>query len=111
MSPQADLAARPPAERRTASIHRRVWVDVWVRSPYHGEMKMTVEIDERRLARFMKIAGISTKTAAIDRALRAAERAARREKLFNTRWSAEDLRGAMDPSYDVLAVRHAPDGR
>jgi Arc/MetJ family transcription regulator len=73
-------------------------------------MKMTIEIDERRLARFMKLAGISTKTAAIDRALRSAERAARREKLFETRWSAGDLSGAVDPSYDVLAVRHSANG-
>jgi Arc/MetJ family transcription regulator len=74
-------------------------------------MKMTIEIDERRLSRFMKLAGIRTKTEAVDLALRSAERAARREKLFNTRWAAEDLKSSVDPSYDLLAVRHAADGR
>ena len=33
-------------------------------------MKMTLEIDERRLLRVMKLAGIRTKTAAVDLALR-----------------------------------------
>ncbi len=74
-------------------------------------MKMTIEIDERKLSRIMKLAGIRTKTAAIDWALRSAERAARREKLFATRWAEEELRSAVDPSYDVLAVRHTTDGR
>jgi Arc/MetJ family transcription regulator len=74
-------------------------------------MKMTIEIDEQRLSRLMKLAGIRTKTAAVDWALRAAERAARRERLFATRWAEEELRSAVDPSYDVLAVRHPADGR
>jgi Arc/MetJ family transcription regulator len=74
-------------------------------------MKMTIEIDERRLARLMKLAGISTKTAAVDWALRSAERAARREKLFATRWAEDELKSAVDPGYDVLAVRHTADGR
>ena len=72
---------------------------------------MTIEIDERRLARLMKLAGIPAKTRAIDWALRSAEREARRKKLFDTRWTAEDLRSAVDPSYDVLAVRHSAEGR
>jgi hypothetical protein len=73
-------------------------------------MKMTLEINERRLSRLMKLSGIRTKTAAIDWALRSAERAARREKLFSARWSANELRSAVDPAYDVLAVRHVADG-
>jgi PAS domain-containing protein len=49
-------------------------------------------------------------TAAVDWALRSAERAALREKLFSARWAADELRSAVDPAYDVLAVRHAADG-
>ena len=74
-------------------------------------MKMTIEIDERRLSRLMKLAGIRTKTAAVDWALRSAERSARREKLFATRWGEEELRSSVDLSYDVLAVRHAANDR
>jgi Arc/MetJ family transcription regulator len=73
-------------------------------------MKMTLEVDEKKLARVMKLTGIRTKTAAVEYALGTAERAARREKLFATRWSREQLIAAVDPAYDVLAVRHA-DGR
>jgi Arc/MetJ family transcription regulator len=71
---------------------------------------MTLEIDEKRLARVMKLAGIRTKTAAVQYALREAERAARRDRLFATRWKSEELAAAVDPAYDVLALRHA-DGR
>jgi Arc/MetJ family transcription regulator len=73
-------------------------------------MKMTFEVDEKKLARVMKLTGIRTKTAAVEYALSAAERAARREKLFATRWNAEELAAAVDPAYDVSMVRHA-DGR
>ena len=70
-------------------------------------MKMTFEIDEKKLARVMKLTGIRTKTAAVEYALGTAERAARREKLFAIRWKAEELAAAVDPSYDVNTVRHA----
>lgn len=72
---------------------------------------MTIEIDEKRLSRVMKLAGIRTKTEAVDWALRSAERVARREKLFSARWTEEDLRSAVDPAYDPSIVRHTPDGR
>lgn len=68
---------------------------------------MTLEVDEKKLARVMKLTGIRTKTAAVEYALGAAERVARREKLFAIRWNAEDLAAAVDPSYNVSAVRHA----
>ena len=73
-------------------------------------MKMTLEVDERKLARVMKLTGIATKTAAVEYALTTAERTARREKLFAIRWKSEELAAAVDPGYDVFAVRHA-DGR
>ena len=73
-------------------------------------MKMTLEVDEKKLAKVMKLTGIRTKTAAVEYALGTAERAARREKLFSIRWKSEELAAAVDPAYDVLAVRHS-DGR
>jgi Arc/MetJ family transcription regulator len=81
-----------------------------VKKPFHALMKMTLEVDEKRLTKVMRLTGIRTKTAAVDYALKTAERAARREKLFATRWNSEDLAAAVDPGYDVLAVRHF-DGR
>jgi Arc/MetJ family transcription regulator len=67
---------------------------------------MTLWVDEKKLARVMKLTGIRTKTAAVDYALATAERAARREKLFVIRWKSEELAAAVDPAYDVLAIRH-----
>jgi Arc/MetJ family transcription regulator len=71
---------------------------------------MTLEIDEKKLSRVMKLTGIRTKTAVVEYALETAERAARREKLFAIRWKREELASAVDPAYDVLALRHT-DGR
>ncbi|OHD71258.1 MAG: hypothetical protein A2177_01305 [Spirochaetes bacterium RBG_13_68_11] len=73
-------------------------------------MKMTLEVDEKKLAKVMKLTGIRTKTAAVEYALGTAERAARREKLFAIRWKPEELAAAVDPAYDVLTLRHT-DGR
>ncbi len=60
-------------------------------------MKMTLEVDEKKLSLLMKLTGIATKTAAVDYALRTAERTARREKLFTSRWELERLSSAIDP--------------
>jgi Arc/MetJ family transcription regulator len=68
-------------------------------------MRMTLEIDEKLLSRVMKLTGILTKTAAVEYALGTAERAARRAKLFSIRWKHEELAAAVDPTYDVLALR------
>ena len=68
-------------------------------------MKITVEIDEKKLSRLMKLTGIRTKTRALDFALSMAERTARRDRLFETALSSEDLEGAVDPAYDLLALR------
>jgi len=40
-----------------------------------------------------------------------AESAAKRKKLFATRWADGKLKSAVDPSFDVLAIRHADNGR
>ena len=69
-------------------------------------MKMTLEVDEKKLSRVMKLTGIRTKTAAVEYALGTAERAARREKLFTIRWKREEIAAAVDPAYDVLALRN-----
>ena len=80
-------------------------IDVWESEPYNERMKMTVEIDEKKLSRFMKLTGIKTKTKALDYALSAAERSARRNKLLSTPLDPEDLENAVDPRYDVLELR------
>jgi Arc/MetJ family transcription regulator len=68
-------------------------------------MKMTIEIDERKLSRLMKLTGIKTKTKALNYALSAAERSAMRNKLLSTSLAPKDLENAIDPQYDLRALR------
>ena len=80
-------------------------IDVWEVEPYNDPMKMTVEIDEKKLSRLMKLTGIKTKTKALNYALSAAERSARRDKLLSTSLAPKDLETAVDPRYDLLRLR------
>jgi len=70
-------------------------------------MKMTLEVDGKKLEKLMKLTGIKTKTAAVDFALAAAESVARREKVLGSRLSPEDLADCVDPGYDVLKLRQS----
>jgi hypothetical protein len=68
-------------------------------------MKMTLDIDEAKLSRFMELTGIRTKTAAVDFALDSTERAARLRKLLSGDAPAAQLRKATDPAYNLAALR------
>jgi Arc/MetJ family transcription regulator len=72
-------------------------------------MKMTMHIDEQLLDRVIAAYGFSSKTEAVEAALREMDRRARlshyRKKGLGL--SAEELKEAVDPSYDVLAMRVA----
>ena len=69
-------------------------------------MKTTVELDEKRLATVMKLTGLGTRKAAVDYALRVAERAASLDCLMERALPDEAYRTAMDPHYDVVALRN-----
>ena len=73
--------------------------------PHDLFMKMTVEIDEKKLSRLMKLTGIKTKTRALNYALNAAERSARLDRLLSTTLDPKDLENAIDPRYDVRELR------
>ena len=66
---------------------------------------MTLNIDGQKLSRIMALTGIRTKTAAVDFALDSTERAARLRKLKAVAVSAAELRKAVDPAYDLAALR------
>jgi hypothetical protein len=68
-------------------------------------MKMTLEVDGKKLEKLMKLTGISTKTAAVDYALATAESAVLREKVLGSSLSREDLADCVDPGYDVIKLR------
>jgi hypothetical protein len=99
-------AAPEPRSRQFQPPQRReTHIDIWVLFPYIWAMKITVEVDEKKLFRLMKLTGIRTKTRALDYALSLAERTARRERLLESSLAPEDLDAAVDPAYDVLALR------
>lgn len=68
-------------------------------------MKTTVELDDTKLENIMGAMGFSTRKEAIDWALTEGERLAVMHSIRANPWSAEVLREAIDPDYDVLAAR------
>ena len=68
-------------------------------------MKTTIEIDDAKLKRVMKLAGLKTRKATIEFALSQAERLGRINRLFAEQFFIEDQGEVIDPSYDVLTLR------
>lgn len=72
-------------------------------------MKMTMHMDEALLARVMEAYGFETKTEAVEMALREMDRRSRLKTFFNEGlgFSSEELKNAVDPDYDLMALRVA----
>jgi Arc/MetJ family transcription regulator len=70
-------------------------------------MKMTMYIDDELLARVMEATGTTSKTKAIDLALREMDRRAKLIKISaaGLGLGPDELRGAVDPAYDLEALR------
>lgn len=70
-------------------------------------MKMTMHIDEGILERVMKWTGASSKTEAVDLALKEMDRKARLAEFGKTGLglTKAELMAAVDPSYDLMARR------
>ena len=75
--------------------------------PYYVCMKMTLHIDDDLLSRVMAATGTSSKTAAIDIALREVDRRANLMRLASEGLglSADALRDAIDPAYNLDETR------
>jgi hypothetical protein len=72
-------------------------------------MKMTMHIDEGLLERVMTACGWTTKTEAVEMALREMDRR-NRFKAYVSRpspFTPEELAEGVDPDYDLLALRAA----
>ncbi len=67
--------------------------------------KTTIEIDDVKLERIMLLGGFKTRKEAVDWALSEAERLVTINKIAESPWTAEMMKDAVDPSYDVMAVR------
>jgi Arc/MetJ family transcription regulator len=72
-------------------------------------MKMTMHIDEALLERVMEAHGCESKTEAVDMALREMARKAgfRAMVAAPSPFTAAELKAAVEPSYDVAALRAA----
>ena len=71
-------------------------------------MKMTMYIDDDLLSRVMDATGTSSKTKAIDLALREMDRRARLMKLASAGLglTGDELKEAVDPAYNLEAMRN-----
>jgi Arc/MetJ family transcription regulator len=72
-------------------------------------MKMTMHIDEALLDRVIREYGFASKTEAVEAALHEMDRRSRLRKFaeHGLGLSAEELREAVDPDYDLTALRVA----
>ena len=68
-------------------------------------IKTTIEIDEDKLERVMKLGNFNTRKEAMDWALTEAERLATLNHIAATPWTASFLQDAVDPDYDPIALR------
>lgn len=68
-------------------------------------MKTTIEIDDARLKRVMRLAGVATRREALDLALREAERSLRISSLTRHALPASEYAHAVDRDYDLLKLR------
>ena len=70
-------------------------------------MKMTLHIDEALLARVMEATGTSSKTRAVDLALREMDRKAKLISLSSAGlgMGPDELKEAIDPAYNLEALR------
>lgn len=69
-------------------------------------MKTTIEIDEAKLERLMKLTGLKTRKEAVDWALTEAERIARIDKIAAQPWDSARVRDSINSEYDILAIRN-----
>ena len=72
-------------------------------------MKMTMHIDEDLLDRVVKRFACASKTEAVEMALKEMDRKARFRDLVKSGlgFSPEELKNAVDPDYDISAMRVA----
>ena len=71
-------------------------------------IKTTIEIDEDKLERVMRLGHFNTRKEAMDWALTEAERLATINHIAETPWPSSVLQDAVDPGYDPIALRIEP---
>jgi hypothetical protein len=71
-----------------------------------GRMKTTIDLDEAKLKRVMKLSGMSTRKETIDAALTELERKAKLNHFFANALPHEAYKNAIDPKYDLMKLRN-----
>ena len=79
--------------------------------PYYYMVKTTIELDEAKLERVMRLTGIRTRKEAIDFALTEAERIAAIDSFYQKTFYVDETGSVVDPDYDVLAQRNRDQSR
>ena len=89
------------------NIKRTKGLMVWCVCHTLAGMKMTMHIDDALLARVMAATGATSKTAAIDLALREIDRRTKLAKLASEGLglAPDELKDAIDPAYDLETIR------
>ncbi len=70
-------------------------------------MKTTIEIDDEKLEKIMRMSGIGTRKEAVDWALTEGLRIATMNSIEKSAWTVKEAKGAVDEDYDILAIRNA----
>jgi len=72
-------------------------------------MKMTMHIDEELLDRVVEKFGYTSKTEAVEMALKEMDRKARFKEMVKVGmgFTPDELKNAVDPDYDVMSMRVA----
>ena len=68
-------------------------------------MKTTIDVDVKKLDGVMRLTGVRSRRAAVDYALACTERIEHLRKLFEKALPDEAYKSALDPAYDLMAVR------
>lgn len=68
-------------------------------------MKTTIDIDEKKLCRLMRLTGLKTRKETIDFALTEAERLAKIQKLLAGPFYVTPAGDTIDPDYDIIKTR------
>ena len=69
-------------------------------------MKTTIDLDETKLKRVMKLSGLGTRKETIDAALTELERKAKLNHFFYNALPHEAYKNAIDPKYDLIKLRN-----
>ncbi len=68
-------------------------------------MKTTIDIDDKKLRRLMKLTGLKTRKQTVDFALTEAERLARIQEMLAGEFYVTPAGDTIDPDYDIIKSR------